>query len=303
MAEDTLVAEAPGTIAEETLAPSETEETVALESVETDGADAGDETDDANDPLAGLTDEQIAANPRLKRLLAAKDFQHQQSLRDTREAVEREVADKTAREAYAFQRQQAAELINNTFEADLVGFARQVERGEHLNEDGTPKMIRLPDGRIMPWLEGNIHLKAYAAGDAHGLLQLNTLASLTPAQLKATDPDWKPDPGLTTALEVATRNRDIPGIWQAHAAIVEDALTQRLTPKLRKQVEAELAAAAQAEGVAATAATREKAPRPTSPGGATSAGNTNWRSQPSLSKGYAEGYRAEYGDYPPGYSP
>lgn len=300
MAEGTLVADPPVTIADEPQPSSETEEQRAPGVVETEGVPAGDETDDANDPLAGLTDEQIAANPRLKKLLAAKDFQHQQSLKDTRESIEREAKDAAAKAEWdqrrAWMTSQQTDGARAMLQRELGRISSLVEDGKHIDERGV--------NHLNEWVGQLTQSMVSAMTGAAFASEYGQMHDVALATLAARNEGWKPSAEDATKFARAARSNDPLAMFTGLIDVTEAALISRLEPATRKKVEAELAEAAAAEkaaGESQAATEARKQNKPTSVSGTPGGGPpANWRDLSPLSKGYREGYRAEHGVNPPG---
>ena len=299
---DTLTMDAPGTIAdaEPEASGASLVETSLPAAVETDAAPDSTETESPE-----LSPEELKAElAKLKKDMEGADYRKEQALKDQKAQLERDLREAAEAQAHKTRLERAQAVARGGFQAEMRKLISEVERGEHLDDNGQEKMLRLADGRILPYRDAWTAYHVDNLATAVGLGELETLADMTPAQMRRNLPEWQPDTGLMHALDVAKRNHDILGIWQAHYAIVEDGLLKDLSPKTRRIVEAELKAAGEAEaaakGTEGAAKARETTPKPTNIAGAVAAANGAWRDASPLSKTYRDGYRAEYGTNPPG---
>jgi hypothetical protein len=291
---DTLTLDAPGTIAdaEQEASGASLVETSLPEAVETAGADAATETESPDE----RTPEEIRAElAELRKELKGADFRKEQALKDQRAQLERDLREAAEAQSHQAARQRADAIATQQFAGAMLGITQAIENGQHLGDDGQPK--RLPDGT--PLVAAWVNQRAKEFADAVALRELDTLTDLMPATFQEKYPDWKQPTDLTTALNRARRNGDVAAVWAAQFALAEDAITSGLSPKLRKQVEAELTEAASkdeaAGGVEKAAKAREAAPKATTIAGGVAAPNANWRSLPPMSKGYRDGFIRENG--------
>lgn len=237
--EGTAVLE-PETIVEEleTSAPEGEEETTA-DAAETEGAEGTPETEEEMVPAAEVAARIEAA--KQEALTAQKAEAEEQA--HAAAYKERQTRASTARQGRAYQLFQNAVQWAHT----------QGEEGKEL--------------RINPKVLSDL---AVELDNMAFMEQYDALVASSDSFLGAQYPDFKPSKEVASKLERAARMQDFPTLVAAQHEKFLEAVVAELTPKLRKEIEAELkqrtSAAAKTQDIRTAGAIRSTAGRPTAGG-------------------------------------
>ena len=260
MPEDTMTLE-PGTIAAESEAPSVTEETAALDAVETDELEPDVETGDGDSPLAGLSDEELRNDPKVQKLLKWEQDKAEQAKKDIRAQVEQETRAAAETQQYVAQRTAAQQFMAQGAYNSLAQLVKVIENGDHLDENGRPTKA----------LDHLARLSA-GMGDAVFLQQYDLMHDRALTELPKRYPDWKPSAEDISAIDRARRSRDFTGMFDALVGLAASAERAKAEREVRAAVLKEQGekgkVAAKAAGAEQAADTRAAAERPTAVGGA-----------------------------------
>lgn len=220
------VLEVPGTAVPEPSLP-ETSDSEVQETPETDTTLGEGQAPDSDTPEPRTySEEELAA------LVKAEVAKTEESHRRTIENARKEEQAKAQTEAYQRRLTEAEATLAGGAYRSLVGGVKQIQKDI---ENGT----EVSEANVAKWLGG----LAKNLGDAAFANQDAAYAEAFNWYLAEQFPDYKPERELARFLEVAVANRQMADIVTARNALMEAAITSKLTPKLREAVEAELAEA------------------------------------------------------------
>jgi len=261
-------APAPEATEAETLPESELDngtETVVSED-STDSAD-GDTEDDA-EPKTFTLDEH-------EKVLKAERAKLEESYRQKTENAQRQAEDSARANAYSqnitkAQRDKAGALMHE-WQNGIAEVLKQRDNGDDVTVN-------------QQWL-ANLAMRQ---ADSAFWDQDAAISEFFDARQAATHPDWRKPPELAQALERALHlspaNPQRPAqVLDARLAIMESAVRESITPKLREEIEAEvraeLGAAGKTAAMKANDAARAGQPKPTGIGTTSTTNRVNFKTQ------------------------
>ncbi len=231
MAAETLTAPEV-TIAEmgDELASLTAEEELTPElAAETDEGVPTEETQAEPDPaatlealIANLTDDQLTENPKLKKLIEAREYQVRQSEADKAKYA-------VAQQAEAQRRSQAT-IENRQLAMSVI--AEEYQKYAEGEAEYNPQRMEA----------------ALAASTAHAFtVGMQEIARGLTERLAANYPDYRPDATDSQAFQYAFNARDMPGVVETLINVLDKAALAKHGPNIRQQTLNERAALAQSE--------------------------------------------------------
>lgn len=221
---DTAVLDAVATADSPPTPPAVTETEAVLEPTETQEV--------IEEPTDSETEPEVFTKEDLDRELKAQEARLKESARQREENARKEAQTQAQTEAYRRRLTEAEQTLTTGAYRSLVGGVKQIQRDIENGET-------VSDENVTRWLGG----LAKSLGDAAFVNQDAAYAEAFNWYLAEQFPDYKPERELARFLEVAVANRQMADIVTARNALMEAAITSKLTPKLREAVEAELAEA------------------------------------------------------------
>ena len=247
--------------------PLEPETDVQEETPETESAVGDEPTAEGDappaDPADAEPDDDLLKDPRVTELLekrlkgelAKKD----ESFRRQREAEQKQAEEAAQANLFAQQRNQAAQWRQQQA-AQTLGqltqfIAKQVEEGKDLEKEVWPQVWQSFSG-MAQFIDRAAVIESLRPAE-------NALAEILQTEFSGYTPTNEAQGGYWSSYA----KQDLPGMMKAVAKIAADAAVVRERPKLRKEIEAELKAAAKTNELRETDARRKAQPRPTSVNG------------------------------------
>lgn len=251
---DTAVLDTPGTAAvpeatEAFALPEPAQEALATETEGlTDATDSGDEATGEDDPLAGLTDEQLLQHARVQAALKSVEARKEESFRQREENAKKLALEAAAQQQYEAQVQQASREGTTYLLRGIHGAVSELfNKGVDVTTADGIREFAGRTGQMVQALEAGTRTRS-----------MQELTAQFEQNINAQFPGYALPQELNAEYAAALRRQDIGGIVKAVTAITKDAATKALSPALRAEVEAELRGKTDASSaVAKTRATQE----------------------------------------------
>ena len=251
---DTAVLDTPGTAAvpeatEAFALPEPAQEALATETEGlTDATDSGDEATGEDDPLAGLTDEQLLQHARVQAALKGVEARKEESFRQREENARRAAAEAAEAEQFAQLRQQASREGTAYLLRGIHGAVADLfNKGIDVTTTDGIREFANRTGQLVQSLETGTRVRS-----------LQEMTAQFEQHIAAQFPGYALPQELNQEYGAALRRQDMGAIVKAVTAITKDAAAKALSPALRAEVEAELRNKNEASSaVAKTRATQE----------------------------------------------
>lgn len=299
---DTAVLDTPGTAAvpeatEAFTLPESAQDAYATETEgEFEATDSGDEATGEDDPLAGLTDEQLLQHARIQAALKSVEARKEESFRQREENAKKLVLEAAAQQQYEAQVQQASREGTTYLLRGIHGAVSELfNKGVDVTTADGIREFAGRTGQMVQALEAGTRTRS-----------MQELTAQFEQNINAQFPGYALPQELNAEYAAALRRQDIGGIVKAVTAITKDAATKALSPALRAEVEAELRGKTDAS--AAVAKTRAAQETRAANGGGPTPGLTPATGRPNArtiletadphSPAYRNAYKALYGFEP-----
>lgn len=251
---DTAVLDTPGTAAvpeatEAFALPEPAQDAFATETEGlTDATDSGDEATGEDDPLAGLTDEQLLQHARVQAALKGVEARKEESFRQREENARRAAAEAAEAEQFAQLRQQASREGTAYLLRGIHGAVADLfNKGIDVTTTDGIREFANRTGQLVQSLETGTRVRS-----------LQEMTAQFEQHIAAQFPGYALPQELNQEYGAALRRQDMGAIVKAVTAITKDAAAKALSPALRAEVEAELRNKNEASSaVAKTRATQE----------------------------------------------
>lgn len=251
---DTAVLDTPGTAAvpeatEAFALPEPAQEALATETEGlTDATDSGDEATGEDDPLAGLTDEQLLQHARVQAALKGVEARKEESFRQREENARRAAAEAAEAEQFAQLRQQASREGTAYLLRGIHGAVADLfNKGIDVTTTDGIREFANRTGQMVQSLETGTRVRS-----------LVEMTAQFEQHIAAQFPGYALPQELNQEYGAALRRQDMGAIVKAVTAITKDAAAKALSPALRAEVEADLRNKNEASSaVAKTRATQE----------------------------------------------
>lgn len=279
MADDTAVLDAPDTAADELTPPQDVPETEADGlAPETAGAEGTPETEQP-DPLAGLSDEDIANHPKFREMVQGHEARWRESERRKAEAYAQQVA-------YQQRQQRAYQLANGEAHARIAGIAKAVEEGREFNPQWAASLAD--------------DLAGAAFHEQADLIREKALGFIG-----RVNPQWRVPADVQEYVTRAWHSGDPDAMVDSLFTLMSRAMAESMAPRMAATIEADLkkksAAASQTERMRQAQANRPDGPTPglgTAGAGSRSPRDILDSSGPGDPQ-WAAAFKAQYGIDPP----
>jgi hypothetical protein len=214
----------------------------------TDATDSGDEATGEDDPLAGLTDEQLLQHARVQAALKGVEARKEESFRQREENARRAAAEAAEAEQFAQLRQQASREGTAYLLRGIHGAVADLfNKGIDVTTTDGIREFANRTGQMVQSLETGTRVRS-----------LVEMTAQFEQHIAAQFPGYALPQELNQEYGAALRRQDMGAIVKAVTAITKDAAAKALSPALRAEVEADLRNKNEASSaVAKTRATQE----------------------------------------------